>query len=117
MWNISEVQLLGAYHEARRAYVEKKFARDTQRARLQWLKAKAFAAGSGGVTERQNAVEASEELGRKGQEVREMTRDLELLRADVDLIATVVRLRGALLVSGEGRIEEAAEGEDKDEMM
>jgi hypothetical protein len=47
------------------------------------------------VTERRNTVEVSEELARKGQEVREMTRDLDLLRADVDLIDMMVRLRGA----------------------
>ena len=92
---MSDVELLGAYYDIRRKYVENKLARDTQRARLEWLKAKAFAASSGGVTERRNAVDASEELGRKGQDLREMTRDLELLKTDVDLIAMMVRLRGA----------------------
>ena len=56
---------------------------------------KAFAASSGGVSERKNAVDVSEELARKGQDLREMTRDLDLLRADVELIAMIVRLRGA----------------------
>jgi hypothetical protein len=41
------------------------------------------------------AVDASEELGRKGQELREMTRDLDLLKVDIDVIAAVMRLRGA----------------------
>jgi hypothetical protein len=79
-----EPQLLAAYYEGRRNYVEKKFARDTQRARLDWMKARTFVTGSGGVTERMNAVSASEDLARKGQELREMTRDLDLLKADVD---------------------------------
>jgi len=37
---------------------------------------------------------------RKGQELREMTRDLDLLKVDVDLIATVIRLRGASAPTG-----------------
>ena len=47
------------------------------------------------MSDRRSIVDASEELGRKGQEVREMTRDLDLLKTDVDVIAMVVRLRGA----------------------
>jgi hypothetical protein len=47
------------------------------------------------LSERKNAVDVSDELARKGQELREMTRDLDLLRADVDLIAMIARLRGA----------------------
>jgi hypothetical protein len=43
LWRLSEIELLSAYHDVRRQYVEKKFARDTQRARLDWLKAKTFA--------------------------------------------------------------------------
>lgn len=41
------------------------------------------------------AVDISEELARKGQEVREMTRDLDMLKIDVDVIDTMIRLRGA----------------------
>jgi hypothetical protein len=42
------------------------------------------------------SVEAlSDELGCKGQELRDMTRDLDLLKLDVDVIAMMVRLRGA----------------------
>ena len=114
LWKMPELELLAAYHDARRAYVEKKFARDTQRTRLEWLRARAFAGAAGGVTERRNAVDASEELGRKGQEVREMARDLELLKVDVDLIAMIVRLRGAF-VPTEVRTEEARDDEEKDE--
>jgi hypothetical protein len=66
LWKMSDVELPAAYYDVRRQHAEKKFARDTQRARLEWQRAKAFAASSGGVTERRNAVEASEELGRKG---------------------------------------------------
>jgi hypothetical protein len=108
---MSDVELLGTYYGARRQFVEKKFARDTQRARLEWMRAKMFAASHGNVSERNNAVSASDELGRKGQEVREMTRDLDLLKLDVDVIAMLVRLRGAP-VAIEGRTEEsAADGE------
>lgn len=77
-----------------------KFARDTQRARLEWLKAKMFVSSSGGVTERKIAVDVSEELARKGQELREMTRDLDLLKVDVDILAMIIRLRGVSSAAG-----------------
>jgi hypothetical protein len=111
LWKLSEVELLAAYHGARRQYVEKKFARDTERARLDWLKAKAFVTGSGGVTERRNAVDASEEIGRKGQQLREMTRDLELFKTDVDLIAMIVRLRG-VSAGSDVKADDAGEGDE-----
>jgi hypothetical protein len=95
LWSMSESALVGAYPDARRQFVEKKFARDTHRARLDWLRAKTFVTSAGGVTERKMAVDSSEELGRKGQELREMTRDLDLLKVHVDVIAAVMRLRGA----------------------
>jgi hypothetical protein len=114
LWKMSDVELLAAYHDARRQQVERKFARDTQRARLDWLKAKLFATSSGGVTERRNAVDAAEDFARKGQELREMTRDLELLRADVDVIAMVVRLRGAFAPS-DARSEDSHDGDNKEE--
>jgi hypothetical protein len=95
LWSMPVTALVGAYADARRQFVEKKFARDTQRARLEWLRARTFTTTAGGVTERKMAIDASEELGRKGQEVREMTRDLDLLKVDVDVIAAVMRLRGA----------------------
>jgi hypothetical protein len=114
LWKMSDLELLAAYYDVRRQHVEKKFARDTQRARLEWQKAKAFAAGSGGVTERRNAVDASEELGRKGQELREMTRDLDLLKTDVDLIAIIIRLRGAFAPADVGAEEQPA-GESSEE--
>ena len=47
---MSDVELLAAYIEARRQFVEKKFARDTHRARLEWIRAKMFTGSSGGVT-------------------------------------------------------------------
>jgi hypothetical protein len=100
LWGMPEPALIGAYHDARRQFVEKKFARDTQRARLEWLRAKAFIGSSGGVTERKMVVDVSEELARKGQELREMTRDLDLLKVDVDVIATVIRLRGVSAAAG-----------------
>src|SRR6266851_211880 len=113
LWKMPEIELLSAYYDAGRHHVEKKFARDSQRARLDWLKAKAFMAGSGGVTERRSAVDASEELGRKGQELREMTRDLDLLKTDVDLIVMVIRLRGAPMTA-ELKVDEPADGEEEE---
>ena len=107
LWRLREVELLATYHEARRAHAEKKFARDTERARLQWLRAKAFVNGSGGVSERTNAVEANEELARKGQHVREMTHEVDLLKCDVDAIAGCLRLRGLQALSSR-----SAEGGD-----
>jgi hypothetical protein len=101
LWNMPEPALLGAYQSARRQFVEQKFARDTQRARLEWLRAKMFIGNSGGVTERKMAVDVSEELARKGQEMREMTRDLDLVKVDVDVIAMVIRLRGVSAAAGE----------------
>ena len=113
LWTRPEPALIGAYADARRRYVEKRFARDTQRARLEWMKARAFVHAAGGVTERKTAVDASEELGRKGQELREMTRDLDLLKIDVDILAMVIRLRGA---PAPGDVEQAAEAEpDREE--
>jgi hypothetical protein len=111
LWTMPEPELLAAYCAARREYVERKFARDSQRARLEWLKAKTFIAGAGGVTERRTAVEASEELGRKGQELREMTRDLDLLKIDFDVIAMIVRLRGAS-AGTEAKGDEPSDGEE-----
>lgn len=58
-----------------------------------------FTSSSGGVTERNMAIDVSEEIARKGQEVREMTRELDLLKVDVDMIAIVVRARGASVPS------------------
>ena len=100
LWTAAEPALIGAYHGVRREFVEKKFARDTQRARLEWMKAKMFVGSAGGVTERKMAVDVSEELARKGQELREMTRDLDLLKVDVDVIAMVIRLRGVAAAAG-----------------
>ena len=107
-----DAELLAIYHEMRRQHVERKFARDTQRARLEWQKAKVFAAAPGGVSERKNAVDISEELARKGQELREMTRDLDLLRVDVGLIAMITRLRGAL-ASSDARIDEDGDRDER----
>ena len=110
-WRLSDVELLATYADARRRFVEKKFARDTHRGRLEWLRAKAFAAGTGGVSERRNAVDASEDLARRGQDVREMTRDLDLIKVEVDILAMIARLRGAS-VAADVKAEESLEGED-----
>jgi hypothetical protein len=100
LYKMPDVELLAAYLEARRQFVEKKFLRDTQRARLEWIRAKMFTGGSGGVTERNMAIDVSEEIARKGQEVRELTRELDLVKVDVDVIATVIRLRGTSSPAG-----------------
>jgi hypothetical protein len=115
LWGMPALALIDAYHSARRQFVEQKFARDTQRARLEWLRAKMFVANSGGVTDRKMAVDISEELARKGQEVREMTRDLDLLKVDADIIAMVIRWRGAAAgVVGEDAVSGEAEPEPTD---
>jgi hypothetical protein len=88
------VELVVAYDDARRRYAEKKFARDMQRARLEWLR-EGLRGDDGRRLQRRWAVDAPEDLARKGQEVREMTRDLDLIKVDVDVIAMVARLRGA----------------------
>src|ERR1700736_2333058 len=108
LWSMPEPALIGTYHGARREFVEKKFARDTQRARLEWMKAKMFVSSLGGVTERKMAVDVSEELARKGQELREVTRDLDLLKVDVDTIAMVIRPRGVSVAAG---MQEAADSD------
>jgi uncharacterized membrane protein YidH (DUF202 family) len=84
----------------------------TQRARLAWIRAKMFIGSSGGITERNMAADVSEEIARKGQELREMTRELDLLKVDIDVIAIVIRLRGASAAAqGEHAIEGDAESE------
>ena len=108
LYKMSDVELLAAYVEVRRQFVEKKFTRDTHRARLEWIKAKMYIGSSGGVTERNMAIDVSEEIARKGQELREMTRDLDLLKVDVDIIAIVIRSRGASASTG-------VQGEDPSE--
>lgn len=114
LWKMSDVELLAAYHDGRRRYAESKFARDTERARLEWLRARAFAATSGGVAERRSVVDSSEDIARKAQQVREMTRDLDLLKADIDLAAMVVRLRGAFAPPA-APMDDAPDEEDKAE--
>src|SRR4030081_2012619 len=107
---MSGVELRAAYAEARREFVEKKFARDTQRARLAWIRAKMFTTSSGGGTERNMAIDVSEEIARKGQELREMTRDIDLSKVNVNTIAIVIQLRGASGPAG-GHSEDAAESD------
>jgi hypothetical protein len=109
---LSDVELLAAYAETRRQFVEKRFERDTQRARLSWIRAKMFISGSGGVTERNMAADVSEEIARKGQEIREMTRELDLVKVDIDVIAIVIRLRGtSVTAQGDDATEGDAGGE------
>src|SRR5713226_3875253 len=110
LYKMSDMELLAAFVDVRRQFVEKKFARDTHRARLAWIKAKMFVGSSGGVTERNMAIDVSEDIARKGQELREMTRDLDLLKVDVDIIAIVIRFRGAS-APAEAQGEDAMEGD------
>ena len=114
LYKLPDVELLAAYVEARRQFVEKKFLRDTQRARLEWIRAKMFTGSSGGVTERNMAIDVSEEIARKGQEVRELTRELDLIKVDVDIMAIVIRLRGAPSPAG-GHGEDGNERESEPE--
>ncbi|MGQ0686756.1 hypothetical protein [Bradyrhizobium sp.] len=111
---MSDAELLRAYHDARRQFAEMKFARDTHRARLAWVRAKMFVGGAGGVTERNMVIDVSEEIAKKGQELREMTRDLDLLKADIDLIGIVIRMRGASAPAG-GHGEDASESDAEHE--
>jgi hypothetical protein len=71
-----------------------------------------FVSSSGGVTERNMAIDVSEEIARKGQELRELTRDLDLLKVDVDIIAIAIRLRGA---AAEAQGEDATESDPERE--
>jgi hypothetical protein len=114
LYRMSDIELLAAYAQARREFVEKKFARDTQRARLEWIRAKMFTSSSGGVTERNMAIDVSEEIARKGQEVREMTRELDLVKVEVDIIASVIRLRSAPAPAA-GHGEDRGEGDAQHE--
>ena len=101
LWQMPDLDLVAAYYDARRGFAEKKFVRDSQRARLEWQRAKVYLAAEGrSISDRNNIVEAHEELGRKGQELREMTRDLDLVKIDVDIIAMVIRLRGGSAPTG-----------------
>ncbi len=109
-WQMPQNQLLATYHAARRLYAEKKFARDTERGRLHWLRARAFVGSKGSITERTNAVDASDDLARRGQQVREMTRELDLLKSDIDVIAATLRLRG--LAQGGAVTSEDAVGDE-----
>ena len=114
LYKMSDVELLAAYDDARRQFVEKKFARDTSRARLEWIRARMFVSSSGGVTERNMAIDVSEEIARKGQELREMTRDLDLLKVDVDIIAIAIRLRGTSAPAG-AQSKDAGESDSEQE--
>jgi len=60
LWQLSDRERIAAYGDVRRRFAEKRFARDTQRARLEWLRAEAFAAAIGGVSERRSAVWAED---------------------------------------------------------
>ena len=73
-----------------------------------------FVGSSGGVTDRKMAVDVSEELARKGQELREMTRDLDLIKIEVDIIAMVIRLRGVSAATGM-HADDAGEGDPERE--
>ena len=94
LWAMPEPEMIALYHRLRRAHAEKRCARDTERGRLNWQRARTFLASGGGVSDRQNAVDASEDLAKKGQHVRELTRELDLLKCDIDTVAAAMRMRG-----------------------
>ena len=48
LYRMSDVELLTAYAEARRQFVEKKFTRDTHRVRLEQIRDRMFVGGAGG---------------------------------------------------------------------
>lgn len=93
----SDTELLETYRKSRRLYAERKFARDTERGRVAWQGARFFITAKGGVTERQMALEASEDLAKRNQQVRELTLELDLLKADVDALEMALRNRSAKL--------------------
>lgn len=107
---LSTAELLSYYYKIRRQHAEKKFARDSERGRLTWLSARLFVTSRGGVTEREKAVEASEDLAKKGQHVREMSLDLDLTKIDIDLITLLLRTRGT---SETQALPEFADGEQE----
>lgn len=73
--------------------------------------AKVYLAAEGrSASDRNNIMEAHEELGRRGQELREMTRDLDQLKADVDSFAMVIRFRSGIAASGQRPV--SAAGDD-----
>jgi hypothetical protein len=90
----SDAELLATFHQVHRLHAERKFARDTERGRVDWLGARLFVTSKGGVTERRMALEASDDLAKKNQHIREMSLGLDLLKADVALISACLRLRG-----------------------
>ncbi len=78
---------------------------------MEWQRAKAYLAAEGrSVSDRNNIMEAHEELGRRGQELREMTRDLDQLKADVDSVAMVICFLSGIAASGQRPV--SAAGDD-----
>lgn len=115
LWKLPDLELVAAYHALRRATAEKKFERDTERARLQWQRARLFIAGTGRIAEREQAVDASEELAKKGQHVRELTRDLDLLKADAGAAYACLRLRGLATHAGSKADDPDQEGDEPED--
>lgn len=89
LWSLPETALIGAYAEARRRYAEKKFERDTQRARLEWMRAKLFVNTPG------NVGRCLGRAGAQGPGGARDDRDLDMLKIDVDVIETMICSRGA----------------------
>jgi hypothetical protein len=92
---LSDTDLLETYRKSRRLYAERKFARDCERGRVAWQGARFFITAKGGITERQMALEASEDFAKRNQQIREQTLELDLLRADVDALAIALCNRTA----------------------
>jgi hypothetical protein len=86
-------ELLDTYHKLRRQYVEQKHARDTAEAQLEWQRAHSFNSLTGSVTERRAIVDGDKEFAVQEQKVRDLTKDLDLLKADVDVMLYLLRMR------------------------
>jgi hypothetical protein len=97
----SDSELLDIYRKSRRLYAEKKFERDSAYSRLEWQEARLFVSSAGRVADRQAAVKSSEVLAKKGQQIREMTRDLDLLKADLEALRMALTMRGAAAAKAE----------------
>ena len=94
---MSDCQLLATYHTLRCHYAEQKFVRDAESARLAAQKAQKFNNTTGGVTERRAVVEADKIIAVHEQQLLKITRDIDLLKAELDTVQFIVRMRAAVV--------------------
>jgi hypothetical protein len=105
---MSDCQLLATYLALRCQFAEQKFARDTEAARLAAQKAQKFNSISGNVTERRAIVEADKTTAAQEQQLLKSMRDVDLLKAELDTVQFIVRMRAAAVY------ENAKDSEDPD---